>query len=229
MTFYYCILTKHIFNSISVSTQLLNFKRDIHYANTLRHLFMHIPFPRPILSAYFDFSSEVVEVSVYLFYAYGCKFLVFKRLTVISVGNTLEEIIDRWQQMYEMYKTFRLKSIKNPKLLANLELKYSKYLAKLYFLYKIDEDELRNETIKFEDWNSLCDLPEDDTQLVQMIDDKEFLLQLTRAMKECPALWDERNVNYNDKELRKCMWEDVAATLTQFNRKYGAVFFIMTQ
>ncbi|XP_073811300.1 ADD domain-containing protein 1 isoform X3 [Musca autumnalis] len=56
-----------------------------------------------------------------------------------------EYIKDRWQHLYEMYKTFRLKTIKSAEDRANLELKYSKYLAKLYFLYKIDESELRNE------------------------------------------------------------------------------------
>lgn len=138
----------------------------------------------------------------------------------------MDDIIDRWQQMYEMYKTFRLKNIKNPKLLANLELKYSKYLAKLSFLYKIDETDLRNENIKLEDWNNLSELPENDTQLTEMEDDAEFMLQLVKAMRECPALWDERNANFKDTELRKCIWEDVAATLMQFNRKYGAIFFI---
>lgn len=67
-------------------------------------------------------------------------------LTFVSYPDvTTEYIKDRWQHLYEMYKTFRLKTIKSSEDRANLELKYSKYLAKLYFLYKIDESELRNE------------------------------------------------------------------------------------
>ncbi|XP_005178385.2 uncharacterized protein LOC101889225 isoform X2 [Musca domestica] len=70
---------------------------------------------------------------------------VWKQLAKSMENVTTEYIKDRWQHLYEMYKTFRLKTIKSSEDRANLELKYSKYLAKLYFLYKIDESELRNE------------------------------------------------------------------------------------
>lgn len=147
-----------------------------------------------------------------------------------------EQIRDRWQHLYEMYKTFRLKTIKNPEDYANLELKYSKYLAKLYFLYKIDEEELRNENNGlFEDCFELeedeeaeqeseeqqheDDEPKKETKLQDMPDDKEFLLELVKLVKDYPAIWDTQHNDYNDIMVRDGYWQEINEKLQEFKRK----------
>lgn len=148
-----------------------------------------------------------------------------------------EQIKDRWQHLYEMYKTFRLKTIKSIEDRSNLELKYSKYLAKLYFLYKIDEDELRNENNGlFEDCFELED--EDDaeqetddlesdeepkkdgqTKLQDMADDKEFLLQLVKLVRQYPAIWNTQHDDYNDIMARDNFWQEINEKLKEFKRR----------
>lgn len=134
-----------------------------------------------------------------------------------------------------MYKTFRLKTIKSIEDRSNLELKYSKYLAKLYFLYKIDEDELRNENNGlFEDCFELDDDDEPDTEeldtdeepkkdvptrLQDMPDDKEFLLELIKVIKQYPAIWDTLNEDYNDIMVRDNYWQEIKQKLENFKRK----------
>lgn len=147
-----------------------------------------------------------------------------------------EQVKDRWQHLYEMYKTFRLKTIKSIEDRSNLELKYSKYLAKLYFLYKIDEDELRNENNGlFEDCFELDDDDEDvehetedsdeepknggHTKLQDMPDDKEFLVQLVKLVRQYPAIWDTQHEDYNDIMVRDNYWQEINKKLQNFKRK----------
>ncbi|XP_053966180.1 uncharacterized protein LOC128868294 isoform X2 [Anastrepha ludens] len=129
-----------------------------------------------------------------------------------------EDIMDRWSHLYEMYKSFRLKTIKDETKRANLELKYSKYLAKLSFLYKIVEEDLRNEHLSNIDIDFTKDLPESDKRLQDEPDDKEFMLQLVRAVQRYPILWDKLNIDYYDTVLRSNIWLDVASELKDFQR-----------
>ncbi|KMY93065.1 uncharacterized protein LOC6734066 isoform X4 [Drosophila simulans] len=127
-----------------------------------------------------------------------------------------EYLVERWQQMYEMYKSFRLKSIKNKGIFANLELKYSKYLASLYFLYKIDEQDLREE---FEPLQDCVPSGTDSAgNLKDMPDDKQFCQQLILAMRAYPTLWNPRHVDYNDVGARERLWSEVARRLPRFKR-----------
>ncbi|XP_017019915.1 uncharacterized protein ADD1 isoform X2 [Drosophila kikkawai] len=127
-----------------------------------------------------------------------------------------EYLVERWQQMYEMYKSFRLKSIKDKGIFANLELKYSKYLASLYFLYKIDEQDLRDE------FEPLQDCVPNGTdmagKLKDMPDDKQFAQQLVLAIRAYPTLWNPRHVDYNDVGARERLWPEVARRLPRFKR-----------
>lgn len=140
-----------------------------------------------------------------------------------------------------MYKTFRLKTIKSNDDRSNLELKYSKYLAKLYFLYKIDEEELRNENNGlFEDCFELEEDEEDaereaeeqedegldsaspkdsPIKLQDMPDDKEFLLQLVKSVHEYPAIWNTQHDDYNDIMIRDNYWQEINEKLQDFKRK----------
>ncbi|XP_032571014.1 uncharacterized protein LOC6608734 isoform X4 [Drosophila sechellia] len=127
-----------------------------------------------------------------------------------------EYLVERWQQMYEMYKSFRLKSIKDKGIFANLELKYSKYLASLYFLYKIDEQDLREE---FEPLQDCVPSGTDSAgNLKDMPDDKQFCQQLVLAMRAYPTLWNPRHVDYNDVGARERLWSEVARRLPRFKR-----------
>lgn len=124
--------------------------------------------------------------------------------------------MERWQQMYEMYKSFRLKSIKDKGIFANLELKYSKYLASLYFLYKIDEQDLRDE---FEPLQDCVPSGTDSAgNLKDMPDDKQFCQQLVLAMRAYPTLWNPRHVDYSDVGARERLWPEVARRLPRFKR-----------
>ncbi|XP_017069390.1 uncharacterized protein LOC108106670 isoform X2 [Drosophila eugracilis] len=127
-----------------------------------------------------------------------------------------EYLVERWQQMYEMYKSFRLKSIKDKGVFANLELKYSKYLASLYFLYKIDEQDLRDEFEPLQD----CFPNSADAagKLKDMPDDKQFSQQLVLAMRAYPTLWNPRHVDYSDVGARERLWPEVAKRLPRFKR-----------
>lgn len=146
-----------------------------------------------------------------------------------------------------MYKTFRLKTIKSPTDRSLLELKYSKYLAKLYFLYKIDEQEMRNENIAlFEDCFELeedeeeeenehtdCspnlskDTANDSSQKLQdMPDDKELLQQLVRCVKDYPAIWDIQHVDYNDIMIRDNYWQEINEKLSNFQRKSHEYIYV---
>ncbi|XP_011178757.1 uncharacterized protein Atrx_0 isoform X2 [Zeugodacus cucurbitae] len=129
-----------------------------------------------------------------------------------------EDIMDRWSHLYEMYKSFRLKTIKCEKKRANLELKYSKYLAKLSFLYKIVEEDLRNEHLNNIDIDFTHEETQHDSRLQDEPDDKEFLLQLVRAVQQHPLLWDKLNVDYYDGVLRAKIWLKIAAALKDFRR-----------
>nr|NP_001286323.1 ADD domain-containing protein 1, isoform E [Drosophila melanogaster]AHN56121.1 ADD domain-containing protein 1, isoform E [Drosophila melanogaster] len=127
-----------------------------------------------------------------------------------------EYLVERWQQMYEMYKSFRLKSIKDKGIFANLELKYSKYLASLYFLYKIDEQDLRDE---FEPLQDCVPSGTDSAgNLKDMPDDKQFCQQLVLAMRAYPTLWNPRHVDYSDVGARERLWPEVARRLPRFKR-----------
>ncbi|XP_075167171.1 ADD domain-containing protein 1 isoform X3 [Haematobia irritans] len=190
-----------------------------------------------------------------------------KSLRTIST----DYVRDRWEHLYEMYKTFRLKTIKSEDDRSNLELKYSKYLAKLYFLYKIDEQELRNETNGlFEDCFELDDDEEEEQEnektktpsndgdttdkpsedkdeaegeesteketevegkekatdtsakqnirLQDMEDDKEFLQNLVECVREFPAIWNTKHVDYNDIMVRDNYWQEISGRLADFKR-----------
>ncbi|XP_023302892.2 uncharacterized protein LOC111684897 isoform X1 [Lucilia cuprina] len=157
-----------------------------------------------------------------------------------------EYIKDRWQHLYEMYKTFRLKTIKSEEDRSNLELKYSKYLAKLYFLYKIDEEELRNENNGlFEDCFELEDDEEEEAErageeetadsdeeatkkenpikLQDMPDDKEFLLELVKLVREYPAIWNTKHNDYNDIMVRDSYWQEINEKLQEFKRDVKSI------
>lgn len=127
--------------------------------------------------------------------------------------------MDRWSHLYEMYKSFRLKTIKDETKRANLELKYSKYLAKLYFLYKIVEEELRNEHWNNIDIDLTKDIPESDRRMQDDPDDKEFMVQLVRSVQRYNMLWDKLNIDYYDTVLRSNIWQDIASELKDFKRK----------
>ncbi|KQS62866.1 uncharacterized protein LOC6547031 isoform X2 [Drosophila erecta] len=127
-----------------------------------------------------------------------------------------EYLVERWQQMYEMYKSFRLKSIKDKGIFANLELKYSKYLASLYFLYKIDEQDLRDEFEPLQD--CVPTATESAGNLKDMPDDKQFCQQLVLAMRAYPTLWNPRHVDYSDVGARERLWPEVARRLPRFKR-----------
>ncbi|XP_017108526.2 uncharacterized protein ADD1 isoform X2 [Drosophila bipectinata] len=127
-----------------------------------------------------------------------------------------EYLVERWQQMYEMYKTFRLKNIKDKRAFANLELKYSKYLASLYFLYKIDEQDLRDEFEPLQD--CLPNGTETVEKLKDMPDDKQFVQQLVLAMRAYPTLWNSRHGDYSDVAARERLWPEVARRLPRFKR-----------
>lgn len=124
--------------------------------------------------------------------------------------------------MYEMYKSFRLKTIKDKQTFANLELKYSKYLASLYFLYKIDEQDLRDEFEPLQDCVSKntnsSKSPESSGKLKDMPDDKQFVQQLVLSMRAYPTLWNPRHVDYNDVGARERLWAEVARRLPRFRR-----------
>ncbi|XP_004520520.1 uncharacterized protein LOC101454033 isoform X2 [Ceratitis capitata] len=139
---------------------------------------------------------------------------------------TPEDIMERWSHLYEMYKSFRLKSIKDEKKRANLELKYSKYLAKLYFLYKIVEEDLRNEhlnNIDIDFTKESSEGEEDEPRLQDEHDDKEFMLQLVHAVHRYPMLWDQTNNDYSDTVLRANIWEDIASELKDFKRNADTI------
>ncbi|XP_062133928.1 uncharacterized protein LOC133844111 isoform X1 [Drosophila sulfurigaster albostrigata] len=137
-----------------------------------------------------------------------------------------EYIVERWQQMYEMYKSFRLKTIKDKRTFANLELKYSKYLASLYFLYKIDEQDLRDEFEPLQDCGQQgsenSSSGESAGKLKDMPDDKQFVQQLVQAMRAYPTLWNPRHVDYNDVGARERLWAEVARRLPRFRREASA-------
>ncbi|KAH8415902.1 hypothetical protein KR222_003295, partial [Zaprionus bogoriensis] len=133
-----------------------------------------------------------------------------------------EYIVERWQQMYEMYKSFRLKTIKDKRTFANLELKYSKYLASLYFLYKIDEQDLRDE---FEPLQDCVQQSKDNSasgnsagKLKDMPDDRQFVQQLVLTLRAYPTLWNPRHTDYNDVGARERLWAEVARRLPRFRR-----------
>lgn len=134
-----------------------------------------------------------------------------------------EDIMDRWSHLYEMYKSFRLKTIKSESKRANLELKYSKYLAKLSFLYKIVEEDLRNEHLENIDIDFMQEVTENDSRLQDEPDDKEFMLQLVRAVQRYPLLWDKLNVDYYDQVLRSKYWQYIASELKDFKRKIDLI------
>lgn len=134
-----------------------------------------------------------------------------------------------------------MKTIKSEDDRSNLELKYSKYLAKLYFLYKIDEHELRNENNGlFEDCFELDDDEEEaaereteeqaDTdsgaeeqpppKLQDMSDDKEFLHKLVQCVREYPAIWNTKHDDYNDIMVRDNYWQEISQKLSEYKRKY---------
>ncbi|EDW01525.1 uncharacterized protein LOC6560299 isoform X2 [Drosophila grimshawi] len=134
-----------------------------------------------------------------------------------------EYIVERWQQMYEMYKSFRLKTIKDKHTFANLELKYSKYLANLYFLYKIDEQDLRDEFEPLQDCvqngaSGSGAYNDSAGKLKDMPDDKQFVQQLVLAMRAYPTLWNPRHVDYNDVAARERLWAELARRLPRFRR-----------
>ncbi|XP_002004485.2 LOW QUALITY PROTEIN: uncharacterized protein LOC6578576 [Drosophila mojavensis] len=130
-----------------------------------------------------------------------------------------EYIVERWQQMYEMYKSFRLKTIKDKRTFARLELKYSKYLANLYFLYKIDEQDLRDEFEPLQDCATKGGSSADTAgKLKDMPDDKQFVQQLVLAMRAYPTLWNPRHVDYNDVGARERLWAELARRLPRFKR-----------
>lgn len=174
-----------------------------------------------------------------------------------------------------------MKTIKSDEDRSNLELKYSKYLAKLYFLYKIDEQELRNESnCLFEDCFELEDDEEeaeeaereaienernnadneggggdgngsgsgngaDDSgaeegssskksaapappiKLQDMPDDKEFLQKLVGCVREFPALWNTKHVDYNDIMIRDNYWQDICGKLEEFKRMCFVVLVVV--
>ncbi|XP_013112805.1 uncharacterized protein LOC106090979 isoform X2 [Stomoxys calcitrans] len=194
-----------------------------------------------------------------------------KSLKTISTNY----IRDRWEHLYEMYKTFRLKTIKSEGDRSNLELKYSKYLAKLYFLYRIDEQELRNENNGlFEDCFELDDSEDEETKvetatkdaastedgneggdedegdaekdtnsdapekeasassptpaeapkkLQDMEDDKEFLEKLVQYVREYPAIWNTKHVDYNDIMVRDNYWQEICGKLSAYKRDVKTV------
>ncbi|KAM7345065.1 ADD domain-containing protein 1 isoform 2-T4 [Cochliomyia hominivorax] len=168
---------------------------------------------------------------------------IWKQLQRYLPNVSSEQVRDRWQHLYEMYKTFRLKTIKSLEDRANLELKYSKYLAKLYFLYKIDEEELRNENNGlFEDCFELEDdeeaereaeeqgfeeeepkKEENQTKLQDMPDDKEFLLELVKLVREYPAIWDTQHEDYNDIMVRDGYWQEINEKLHDFKRDVKSI------
>lgn len=115
-----------------------------------------------------------------------------------------------------MYKTFRLKTIKDKRTFANMELKYSKYLASLYFLYKIDEQDLRDEFEPLQD--CLPNGTETVEKLKDMPDDKQFVQQLVLAMRAYPTLWNPRHGDYSDVGARERLWPEVARRLPRFKR-----------
>ncbi|XP_068147777.1 uncharacterized protein ADD1 isoform X2 [Drosophila tropicalis] len=129
-----------------------------------------------------------------------------------------EYLVERWQQMYEMYKSFRLKTIKDKRTFANLELKYSKYLANLYFLYKIDEQDLRDEFEPLQDYSEVNDAKTVASKLREMPDDKPFVQQLVLAMRSYPTLWNPRHADYNDVAVRERLWPEVSRRLPRFKR-----------
>ncbi|EDW77214.2 uncharacterized protein Dwil_GK22052 [Drosophila willistoni] len=129
-----------------------------------------------------------------------------------------EYLVERWQQMYEMYKSFRLKTIKDKRTFANLELKYSKYLANLYFLYKIDEQDLRDEFEPLQDYSEVNDAKTVASKLREMPDDKPFVQQLVLAMRSYPTLWNPRHADYNDVAARERLWPEVSRRLPRFKR-----------
>lgn len=131
-----------------------------------------------------------------------------------------EELMDRWAHLYEMYKTFRLKHIKDENILANMEVKYSKYLATLHFLYKIDEEDLKKENLSMQDCGNLDELPENDLNLQDMPDDREFVFALVSAVKPCVILWHHRHLDYNDNTRRDRMWQEIEEKLKDFKRNY---------
>ncbi|XP_067630790.1 uncharacterized protein ADD1 isoform X2 [Eurosta solidaginis] len=131
---------------------------------------------------------------------------------------TCEDIIDRWTNLYEMYKSFRLKTIKDETKRANMEVKYSKYLAKLYFLYKILEEELRKEDLNNIDIDLTKDFPESEKRLQDEPDDKKFMVQLVRSIQRYPMLWDKSNIDYYDTILRENIWQDIASELKDYKR-----------
>ncbi|KAL7735519.1 hypothetical protein ACLKA6_010551 [Drosophila palustris] len=137
-----------------------------------------------------------------------------------------EYIVERWQQMYEMYKSFRLKTIKDKRTFTNLELKYSKYLASLYFLYKIDEQDLRDEFEPLQDCGQQGSADDSSREsagkLKDMPDDRLFVQQLVLAMRAYPTLWNPRHVDYNDVGARESLWAEVARRLPRFRRDAGA-------
>ncbi|XP_017837831.1 uncharacterized protein LOC108596505 [Drosophila busckii] len=128
-----------------------------------------------------------------------------------------EYIVERWQQMYEMYKSFRLKTIKDKRIFANLELKYSKYLASLYFLYKIDEQDLRDEFEPLQDYAEQQNNA-GTAKLKDMPDDKQFVQQLVLAIRVYPTLWNPRHVEYEDVGARERLWAELARRLARFRR-----------
>ncbi|XP_017146286.1 uncharacterized protein LOC108158489 isoform X1 [Drosophila miranda] len=125
-------------------------------------------------------------------------------------------LVGRWQQMYEMFKTFRLRTIKDERLHANLQLKYSKYLASLFFLYKIDEQDLRDEFEPQQD--CVQNGNKSDSKLKDMADDNQFAQQLVLAMRAYPTLWNPRHADYNDVTARERLWPEVARRLPRFKR-----------
>ncbi|KAH8284520.1 hypothetical protein KR018_002906, partial [Drosophila ironensis] len=133
-----------------------------------------------------------------------------------------EYLVERWQQMYEMYKSFRLKTIKNKGAFANLELKYSKYLASLYFLYKIDEQDLREEFEPLQDSLPPNGAEESTDKLQDMPDDMQFVQQLVLAIRAYPTLWNPRHADYGDVAARERLWPEVARRLHRFKRNARA-------
>ena len=128
--------------------------------------------------------------------------------------------------MYEMYKSFRLKTIKDKRTFANLELKYSKYLASLYFLYKIDEQDLRDEFEPLQDCGQHDSVANSSSEsagkLKDMPDDKQFAQQLVLAMRAYPTLWNPRHVDYYDVGARERLWAELARRLPRFRRDASA-------
>ncbi|SPP75741.1 uncharacterized protein LOC117584730 isoform X1 [Drosophila guanche] len=125
-------------------------------------------------------------------------------------------LVGRWQQMFEMFKTFRLRTIKDEKVHVNLQLKYSKYLASLFFLHKIDEQDLRDEFEPQQD--CVQNENKSGSKLKQMADDNQFAQQLVLAMRAYPTLWNPRHADYNDVGARERLWPEVARRLPRFKR-----------